>query len=163
VGLPGITPDDRAEGLVYYHLLFDAHQAIWAEGAPPESLLMGAMADRFLTQDQKAEIAGLFAKTPARTPALPVLTGAVAKAVLARHRQSGRPLLERLALPAPGSAKRVASPPHGAQRIISPRRHQRLAQPPHMHIHRPAFDIDVAAPDPVQKLLAREHAARAFH
>ncbi len=163
VGLPGITLDDRAEGLVYYHLLFNAHQVIWAEGAPSESLLMGAMADRFLTQGQKAEIAGLFAKTPARTPALPVLTGAVAKAVLARHRQSGRPLLERLALPAPGSAKRVASPPHGAQRIISPRRHQRLAQPPHMHIHRPAVDIDVAAPDPVQKLLAREHAARAFH
>jgi hypothetical protein len=162
VGLPGITQDSDAREVVWFHLLFDRHQVIWAEGAPSESLLMGEMARQFLTRSQQAEITAVCPAGATTTPALPVVAGAVCKELIARHRQSGRALLELLPAPA-ASAQGVARPAHSAQRIAAPAGHQRLAQPSHMNIHRPAVDVNVAAPDPVQQLFTREHPARAFH
>ena len=40
---------------------------------------------------------------------------------------------------------------------------ERLAQPADMHVHGALVDIDVAAPDAVEQLLAREDAAGALH
>ena len=160
VGLPGITLDTGAREVVWFHLLFDRHQVIWAEGAPSESLLIGEMAQQFLTRSQRAEIKATCPEAAATMPALPVVTGQACKTLIARHLNSGRALLELLPQ---ALAQGVARPAHGPQRIAAARGHQRLAQPAHMHIHRPAVDIDVAAPHPVQKLLARKDPARAFH
>ena len=157
VDLPGIEIETDCDGVAYFHLLLDRHEVIWAEGTPSESLYLGDQACKFLTRAQRAEIAALAPKR--HHPALPFLEGSTRKAVVARHGASGRAVLEFL----PGSAERVSRPAHGAQRIVAARGHQRLAQPAHMHIHRPAVDIDVAAPDPVKKLLARKDAAGAFH
>src|ERR1700681_1036911 len=56
--------------------------------------------------------------------------------------------------------QRVAGAAHGADRILLAARVEQLAQPSDMHIHGAFVDIDVAAPDAVEQLLAAEHPAR---
>ena len=176
-GLPGIALDDNLSEVVYFHLLFDRHQVIWAEGVPSESLLMGAQTERTLTATQRHEISqrvpGLL-RGKEHEVAAPVLAGRMRKALVDRHARSGRGLIERLARyqiangPNPlvalgASAKGIARAAHRTQRIIAASGHERFAKPSHMHINRPAIDVDVAAPYPVQQLLAREYAAGALH
>src|ERR1700694_845116 len=54
----------------------------------------------------------------------------------------------------------VAGAAHGADRILLAARVEQFAQPPDMHIHGALVDIDIAAPDAVEQLLAGKHAAR---
>src|SRR6202051_2563693 len=56
--------------------------------------------------------------------------------------------------------ERVARAAHGADRILLTTRIEQFTQPSDMHVHRALIDIDVAAPDAVEQLLAAEHAAR---
>ncbi len=58
--LPGISVDRDRAGVAYYHLLFDAHQVIYGNGAPSESLLLGPEALRTLPAQNLAEITALF-------------------------------------------------------------------------------------------------------
>src|SRR5260370_29863511 len=58
--------------------------------------------------------------------------------------------------------ERVAGAAHGADRILLAAGVEQFAQPPDMHIDRALVDIDVAAPDAVEQLLAAEHPARMF-
>jgi len=60
VGLPGITVERDRAGITYYHLLFDAHEVVFGNGAPSESLLLGPQALRSLPAQSLAEIATLF-------------------------------------------------------------------------------------------------------
>jgi len=172
VGLPGIVLDDSVAEVTYIHLLFDRHQVIWAEGAPSESLLLGPEADKMLTRAQVDDIAlRLPSLAEASTPALPVLTGRIRKSLIQRHQRSGRALIETL--PAPraasplstlgASAQGIARAAHRTQRILAASRHQRFAEPAHMHIHRTAVDVDIPTPHAIQELLAAEHPARTFH
>ena len=174
VGLPGIAVDQSVEEVTYFHLLFDRHQVIWAEGAPSESLLLGPEADKTLTRTQAHEIAmRLPSLAQASTPALPILTGRIRKSLMLRHQRSGRALIETLPAPRPASpsplgalgasAQGIARAAHRTQRILAASRHQRFAEPAHMHIHRAAVDVDITAPHAIQELLAAEHPARTFH
>lgn len=56
IGRPGIRRDDACRPVAWYHLLFDRHEILWAEGAPAESLLPGPQALAALTPAQRAEI-----------------------------------------------------------------------------------------------------------
>src|SRR5258708_37908700 len=56
--------------------------------------------------------------------------------------------------------ERIAGAAHGADRILLLARVEQFAQPPDVHIHGAFVDIDVAAPDAVEQLLAAEHPAR---
>src|SRR6266700_3646636 len=56
--------------------------------------------------------------------------------------------------------ERVAGAAHGADRILLAARIEQFAQAADMHVDRTLIDIDVAAPDTVEQLLAAEHAAR---
>jgi VCBS repeat-containing protein len=60
VGLPGITVDCDRTGITYYHLLFDAHEVVFGNGAPSESLLLGRQALRTLSAQSITEITALF-------------------------------------------------------------------------------------------------------
>ena len=60
VGLPGIMVDRNRAGITYYHLLFDAHEVIFGNGAPSESLLLGPQALRTLPAHSLAGIAAVF-------------------------------------------------------------------------------------------------------
>ena len=174
VGLPGIAVDQSVEEVTYFHLLFDRHQVIWAEGAPSESLLLGPEADKTLTRTQAHEIAmRLPSLAQASTPALPILTGRIRKSLMLRHQRSGRALIETLPAPRPASpsplgalgasAQGIARAAHRTQRILAASRHQRFAQPAHMYVHRAAVDVNIPAPHAIQQLLAAEHPARTFH
>src|SRR5262249_39205509 len=59
--------------------------------------------------------------------------------------------------------ERVAGAAHGADRVGGAPAIESLAQPPDVHVDRTFVDVDVAAPDPVEQLLARKYAARALH
>src|ERR1700760_2732531 len=56
--------------------------------------------------------------------------------------------------------ERVTRAAHGADRILLAARIEQLAQAADVHVDGALVDIDVAAPDAVEQLLAREHAAR---
>ena len=55
--------------------------------------------------------------------------------------------------------ERVAGAAHGADRVLLTAGVEQFAQPPDMYVHGALVDIDIAAPDAVEQLLTREHAA----
>ncbi|CUH50892.1 Hint domain-containing protein [Shimia marina] len=61
-GLPGIEIDTSMQELDYVHLLFDAHEVVYAEGAPSESLLWGAFTRAALSDAAVEEILKLFSE-----------------------------------------------------------------------------------------------------
>src|ERR1700681_2426773 len=79
------------------------------------------------------------------------------RSALSRGRRSILESLLRLREPV---VERVAGAAHGADRILLAARIEQFAQPPDMHIHGALVDIDVAAPDAVEQLLAGKHPAR---
>lgn len=58
--MPGIFVDSTIERVEYFHLIFERHEVIFAEGAPAESFLMNADAQRTLSKAQREEFAALF-------------------------------------------------------------------------------------------------------
>lgn len=56
----GIDPVAECETFTYYHLLFDAHEVIFANGAPSESLLAGPQAMQGMPAEQREELKKLF-------------------------------------------------------------------------------------------------------
>lgn len=56
----GIRVATGRREVTYFHLMFDAHQIIFAEGAPSESFYPGPMAQRVLAADAMRELRGLF-------------------------------------------------------------------------------------------------------
>lgn len=91
VGLAGVSRPAPVGTLSYVHFLCDAHEVVLAEGAPCETLLMGPMARAALPPAALDEIDRLFPGLVAQ-PAHPVLSGRMARALVARHRRHGRPL-----------------------------------------------------------------------
>lgn len=55
-----VTRDASATEVEYFHLLFDAHEIIFANGAPTESFYPGAQAMEALDDAQRQELATLF-------------------------------------------------------------------------------------------------------
>lgn len=60
VGMPGIFVDTSVENLTYFHLLFEEHEVLFAEGAPTESLFLGDEAIKALPKETLSEIAVIF-------------------------------------------------------------------------------------------------------
>ena len=67
-------------------------------------------------------------------------------------------MLKRSTLP-----QRIARPAHGAQWIRTAIAGEYLAQTPDVDVDGPGVDVDVAPPDPVEKLLAAPDPARFLH
>lgn len=95
--MPGIFVDDRVRAMNYYHLVFDRHEVVYAEGAPAESFYTGREAIAALDPDARGEILTLFPrlarKAIAMKPAMPIPKGAQQKKLIARHIQNEKPLL----------------------------------------------------------------------
>lgn len=107
-GLPGIRVEPPGRGVEYYHLIFDAHETVLAEGAPSESLYLGPEALKAIPKAALAELRLLFpwlaappaGPAPARpVPARPIPDIGRQKQLVARHRKNARPLLECYAAP----------------------------------------------------------------
>jgi len=68
--LPGIDIEWDADGVEYFHFLFDAHQIVWSNGAQTESLFTGPEALKAVSPEAREEIATLFPEivAPGFTP-----------------------------------------------------------------------------------------------
>ena len=93
VGLPGVLRDRQMERVTYCHLLFDAHEVLWADGAPAESLLPDKEALRTMAEGAQGEIAAL-GQGP-MLPARPILENRrEIEELLRRHRKNVKPLVD---------------------------------------------------------------------
>lgn len=96
--LPGISIEVNCKGVEYFHLVFDEHEVVFAEGAPSESFFPGPQALDALSDAGRAELEALFPELssaeqlPARF--IPDLT--LQKRLIARHGKNGKPVLSTL-------------------------------------------------------------------
>ena len=99
LALDGVEIDTDCTEVAYFHVLLDAHQIVWANGAPSESLLPGPEALKSLSREEREEIATLFPEicAPDFQP-VPVRViprkGARIKQLIARHKKNDQLVLE---------------------------------------------------------------------
>ena len=95
--LPGIFVDETIEEVEYFHLLFDRHEVIFAEGAPTESLFTGPEALKSLSAAARREIFDIFPElentTHSPDPARLIPQGRQQAQLVARHLKNDKPLL----------------------------------------------------------------------
>ncbi|WP_299137881.1 Hint domain-containing protein [uncultured Tateyamaria sp.] len=61
--LDGVEQVTTAKDFWYFHILFDRHEVVFANGAPSESLFLGAESLKTMSPEAKAEIAAIFPET----------------------------------------------------------------------------------------------------
>lgn len=97
VELPGIDVEESAESVEYFHLLFDRHEIIHAEGAPTESLFTGPEALKAMSPEAREELFTIFpeleAPGHAPQPARYIPPGKQQRRFIARHIENNKPLL----------------------------------------------------------------------
>lgn len=98
--LPGIFVDHDVTSVEYFHLLFDEHQVVLAEGAPTESLFTGAEALLALGAEAIEEIAEIFPALLdcdyAPVPARPIPNAKMQKQLVTRHCKNHKWLLSEI-------------------------------------------------------------------
>lgn len=98
--LPGIFVDTDVQSLAYFHLLFDQHEIIFAEGSPTESLFTGPQALEALDTEAKEEILAIFPDLAERDyfqePVRFIPPNRFQKELVSRHRKNGQPIRMRL-------------------------------------------------------------------
>jgi len=99
--LPGIYVDEDVADVEYYHLLFEQHEVIIADGAPTESLYVGPESLKAISPEAREEILAIFPELAdldhAPHSALLLPSGKQQKQLIARHLKNQKPLLELLA------------------------------------------------------------------
>ena len=100
LGLDGVRQIEEDAGVTYWHLLFDAHQIVFANGAAAESLLLGKQALKMVSQEALEEITALFPQIVepgfAPLPARRTLRNMQSlRHVFARHKKNEKPLFQR--------------------------------------------------------------------
>lgn len=96
--LPGIERDISVPSVTYFHLVFDAHEVIYAEGAPSESFYPGPVAIAALSPAARAEFTALFSEACIRhmrsNPACIIPQRGQQRTIARRHLKNGKALLE---------------------------------------------------------------------
>jgi len=100
IDMPAIERAEDVESITYYHMLFDQHEVIYANGAPSESLFTGPEALESVTPEQREEIETLFPEicdpefigVPARH--IPK-KGKHIRKLVERHIRNAKPLVSR--------------------------------------------------------------------
>ena len=96
--LPGIFVDNNVDSVEYYHLLFDKHEVIYAEGAPTESLFTGHEALNAISHEAREEILTIFPEISEQgyspKPARFIPPGKLQKKLVARHSVNNKSLLQ---------------------------------------------------------------------
>lgn len=95
--LPGIFVDEEVKEVEYFHMLFDTHEVVYAEGAPSESLYTGPEALKALSIQAREEIFALFPEmaAPDYMPeaARHFPAGRKQKKLVERHKKNNREVL----------------------------------------------------------------------
>ena len=98
--LPGIFVDETITSVEYFHLLFDRHEIVFAEGAPSESLFTGPEALKSMSPEAREEITTLFPEIStldyAPQPVHLIPLGKLQKELVARHLKNTKNVLERI-------------------------------------------------------------------
>jgi len=97
--LPGVFVDESVEEVAYFHLLFDRHEVIFAEGAMAESLFAGPEALKVISAAARTEILSLLPEVAALDHA-PVPSRAIPpeklqKQLIDRHVKNDKSLVSR--------------------------------------------------------------------
>jgi hypothetical protein len=94
--LPGIFMDPVIQDTTYYHIGFEDHEIVLAEGAPAESLLHGDDADLFLNDDARDELAWLLPMAQTQhlspRPSTKIPSPSLQKTIVKAHLAKGRAL-----------------------------------------------------------------------
>ena len=95
--LKGVSIQEDTAPVSYFHLLFDEHEIVWANGALAESLYIGPNAVNALPPKSQKEIFGLFPKCGRVNPSLarPAPKGAQIRSLLERHQKNERVLYQK--------------------------------------------------------------------
>ncbi|WP_240544642.1 Hint domain-containing protein [Paracoccus sp. AK26] len=95
--LEGIDIADDLETVEYFHILFDRHEIVFANGTETESLYTGPQALRGVGHAARAEIFALFPELERLTGLPPsareLASGRMARKLAMRHLQNGKPLV----------------------------------------------------------------------
>lgn len=96
--LPGIFVDETVKEVGYFHLLFEKHEIIFAEGAPTESLFTGPEALKTVSPEAREEIISIFPEIAdlaySPEPARFIPSGKLQNKLLQRHTKNEKPLLK---------------------------------------------------------------------
>ncbi|SMR82435.1 Hint domain-containing protein [Aliiroseovarius halocynthiae] len=96
--LPGIFVDTDHGDVEYFHLLFDRHEVIIAEGAPSESLYTGPEALKAVSPEAREELLAIFPElmdqTDSLVPAFQVPSGKRQRKLVLRHSKNGIKLID---------------------------------------------------------------------
>ncbi|MDG1530309.1 MAG: Hint domain-containing protein [Paracoccaceae bacterium] len=96
--LPGIFVDETIANVDYFHLLFDHHKVVFAEGAPSESLFTGPEALKSMSVEAREEITTIFPEIReldyTTTPVRFIPQGKLQKNLVARHLKNRHPLVQ---------------------------------------------------------------------
>ncbi|MFS4436976.1 Hint domain-containing protein [Paracoccaceae bacterium GXU_MW_L88] len=91
--LDGVSEEPLHQVTTYLHLVFDAHEVVYANGAPAESLYLGETAFEMLDDDAIDELIEIFGEDLPGTH-LPILNGKDQKRLVAAHERNGRSVIE---------------------------------------------------------------------
>jgi hypothetical protein len=95
--LPGIHVEDDIESVEYFHLVFENHQVIFAEGAPTESFLLSHETQKSLSKAKRDEFMALFPEVGEigylGAPAHPIPSRLLQKELVRRHMKNAKALL----------------------------------------------------------------------
>jgi Ca2+-binding RTX toxin-like protein len=112
--IDGVDIADDFEDVTYFHILFDQHEIIYANGVPTESLYLGEEAQKSLSAAGREEIYTLFPEvaSPTFTPVScrQIIQNKQAKKLALRHEKNKKPLLDCWAHPHTGTSGGVGLP-----------------------------------------------------
>jgi len=95
--LPGVFVEPTHEDVEYFHLLFDRHEVVFAEGAPTESFFAGPEALKSMRPEAREEILTILPEICALDfspePACHIPSSKRQKSLIARHIKNNRPLI----------------------------------------------------------------------
>ena len=98
--LSGIYQDQSTTHVTYFHMLFDDHQVVFAEGAPSESLYTGPEALKAISDEARDEVLALFPELADREYAPEFASfspdGRRQTKLVERHLKNQKPLLSRV-------------------------------------------------------------------
>jgi hypothetical protein len=95
--LPGIYVDDDVREVEYFHILFESHEMVWAEGTLSESLFTGPEALKSVLPAARAELESLFPQLlsleySAKSAAL-IPSNKAQKELIARHLKNAKAIV----------------------------------------------------------------------
>lgn len=95
--ITGIDVPDEAEQVEYFHMMFDQHEIVIANGAESESFFVGPVVMQGMSSTAREEILALFPELrdgpQGQVPARPIVVGRRAHKLTQRHLRNKKPLL----------------------------------------------------------------------